>query len=93
MEFRLIDFFIGFLLMNAMPHLLFGLIRIRFLSLFGFSDAGNLAYAFINVIAALTLFHIKYGIQQLFNHGIMLGVLTIFLIYLLTGRFFYDRFQ
>lgn len=93
MEFTLIDFFIGFFLMNAMPHLLFGLLKIRFLSAFGFSPKGNIAYAFLNVAIALLLFHIRYGIQELMNQGIVIGAGAMLLIYLLSGRFFYKLFQ
>ena len=93
MQITLIDFFIGFFLMNAMPHMLFGLFEIRFLSLFGYSSRGNLAYAFLNVAVALLLFHMQYGIQELLSQGILIDALTVFLLYLVTGRFFYKRFQ
>lgn len=88
-----IDFFIGFFLMNAMPHTLFGLIRIRFLSAFGFKPMANLAYGILNTVAALVLFHIQYGIENLLNHGIMLGACAMLFIYMLTGRFFYNLFK
>jgi len=93
MEFTLIDFFIGFFLMNAMPHLLFGLLKIRFLGAFGFSPLGNVAYAFLNVAIALVLFHIQYGIRELMNYGFVVGTVTMLLIYLVSGRFFYNLFQ
>lgn len=93
MQFTLIDFFIGFFLMNAMPHLLFGLLKIRFISAFGFGSTGNVVYAFLNVVAALVLFHIQYEIQDLMNHGIMIGGGTILFIYFVSGRFFYNLFQ
>ena len=93
MNFTLIDFLIGFFLMNAMPHMLFGLIGVRFISLFGFSAKGNIAYAFFNVTVALILFHIQYGLQEIFSNGIVIGALTLLLIYLITGRFFYNLFM
>lgn len=93
MQFTIIDFFIGFFLMNAMSHLLCGLFGTRFLSAFGFSNTGNIAYAFLNIAIALVLFHIQYGIQQLTNHGVLIGALTMLLIYLITGRFFYKLFK
>lgn len=93
MAFTLIDFLIGFFLMNAMPHNLFGLLKIRFLSLFGFSSMGNLGYGLLNIVVALLLFHIQYGLQTVFNHGIILGAVAMLLIYLATGRFFYNLFQ
>lgn len=93
MQFVPTEFFVGFFLMNAMPHMLFGLLGIRFFSLFGFSAQGNLAYAFLNVVVALVLFHFQYGIQALISNGIVIGACTMLLIYLLTGRFFYSLFQ
>ena len=93
MEVSIVDFLTGLALMNAMPHLLFGLFGIRFFSLFGFSAKGNLAYALLNVFFALGLFHYEHGIQVLAQHGLMLGGLAMLLIYLLTGKFFYRLFN
>ena len=93
MEFTLVDFLIGFFLMNAMPHSLFGLLKIRFLSAFGFSPHGNIGYGLLNIAVALVLFHFQYGIQELMNHGIVLGTGAMLLIYLVSGRFFYNLFQ
>ena len=93
MQFTLIDFFIGFFLMNAMPHLIFGMLNMRFLSLFGFSAAGNVAYAIVNVIIATVLFHIQYGIRSITEHGIFIGAAAMLLIYLITVRFFNDLFK
>ena len=93
MEFSIVDFLIGFALMNAMPHLLFGLLKIRFFSAFGFSPRGNIAYFFLNIIIALSLFHIRYGLSALGHHGIILGSVAMLFIYLVSGKFFYKLFQ
>lgn len=93
MTFTLLDFLTGFFLMNAMPHLLFGLYKIRMLSLFGFSPSANLAYFGFNIVVALLLFHLQHGIQMLFSNGIVIGAGTMLLIYLVTGKFFYNHFQ
>lgn len=93
MKLTLLDFLIGFFLMNAMPHILFGLLKIRFFSAFGFSHQGNLGYGLFNVAFALVLFHIQYGIEALTSHGIVIGAGTMLLIYLFSGRFFYNLFQ
>ncbi len=92
-QFNSIDFLIGFFLMNAMPHMLFGLIRLRFLSLFGFSSGGNLLYALVNLGAAGGLYHYQYGINAILRDGIALGAMAILLIYLITGRFLVIFFQ
>lgn len=93
MELTVVDFLIGFFLMNAMPHTLFGLLKIRFFSAFGFSPQGNLGYGLLNVVLALVLFHFQYGIETLLSHGIVIGAGTMLLIYLVSGRFFYNLFQ
>lgn len=93
MEFSFIDFLIGFFLMNAMPHTLFGLMRIRFLSIFGFGALANLGYGFVNIVIALILFHIQYGISTLASHGIVIGVGVMWLIYLVSGKYFYKQFH
>ncbi len=93
MNMTIIDFLIGFTLMNAMPHFLFGVLKIRFFSAFGFSPQGNIAYGFLNVAIALALFHGEYGFQSLPNHAIVIGACAMLLIYLVSGRFFYNRFQ
>lgn len=93
MNFTWIDFLIGFLLLNAMPHMIYGQTKIRFLSAFGFTPNGNLAYAILNTAIALALFHWQHGLQTLAAHGMMVGALTLFVIYLITGKFFYRLFQ
>ncbi len=93
MNFTVFDFLIGFFLMNAMPHLLFGQFNIRMPSLFGLSSQGNLAYACFNVIMTLIVFHTQYGIQSLISNGILLGAAFILLSYVLTGKFIFNRFR
>ena len=93
MGFTFIEFLIGFTLMNAMPHFLFGLLKIRFLSAFGFSWQGNIGYGLFNVTIALGLFQFRYGLQELMGHGVVMGAGAVILIYLVTGRFFYKLFQ
>lgn len=93
MEFTLIDFLIGFFLMNAMPHWLFGITRTRMLSAFGFTAQANIAYSFLNVAIAFSLFQFQYGLQQLFESGILLGAFAMLVIYYLTGKFFINLFQ
>jgi len=93
MTFTPLDFLMGFLLMNAMPHLIFGLIDLRFLSLFGFGSKGNLLYALVNILASLGIYHHQYDISSLSQDGLMVGGLAMLLIYAVTGRFFVSLFQ
>lgn len=93
MALTLVDFLIGLFLMNAMPHILFGLLKVRFLSIFGFTPLANLGYGLFNLVVALALFHSRYGIAALLTNGIVLGAGAMLVIYLMTGRFFYTLFQ
>jgi len=93
MQLNILDFLTGFFLMNAMPHLIFGIIRLRFLSLFGFSAIGNLLYAVVNVGIAGGIYHYQYDISSIQQDGILLGALAMLVIYLITGRFFVGLFQ
>ncbi len=93
MQLNILDFLTGFFLMNAMPHLIFGIIRLRFLSLFGFSAIGNLLYAVVNVAIAGAIYHYQYDIMSIKQDGILLGALAMLVIYLITGRFFVGLFQ
>lgn len=87
------DFLAGFALMNAMPHLLFGLFRIRFLSAFGFSAAANLAYAFVNILIAAVVFAGTHGLAEFLHAGVLWGGIAMFVVYLLSGRYFYGLFN
>jgi len=93
MQLNILDFLTGFFLMNAMPHLIFGIIRLRFLSLFGFSAIGNLLYALVNVGIAGSLYHYQYDITSIKQDGILLGALATLVLYMITGRFFVGLFQ
>lgn len=84
---NLTDLFIGGLLMNAMPHLIFGLTKTRYLSLFGYSAAGNIGYAALQLVIAMVLFHIEHSISTLFNNGLVLGATGILFIFFLFGKF------
>jgi len=58
---QIIEFFIGALLVNAMPHLIFGLTKTHFLGLFGYSPKGNIGYAILQFIIALVLIFVNYS--------------------------------
>jgi len=93
MDNPIIDFFIGLMLVNVIPHYLVGILNIRFLSLYGFGDKQNIAYAWTSIIISLILFHIKYGIGSLPNHTWFAGGLFVILAYLITGKFLVIKFS
>ena len=82
----LIDFIIGALLVNAMPHLIFGLTKTHFLGLFGYSPKGNITYAMLQFVICILLFHFTYGISNIPENGFLLGGLTVLILYFILGK-------
>ena len=58
---NLIDFIIGALLANAMPHFIFGIAKVRYLGLFGYSHKGNKAYGVLQFVIAIVLLLVNYS--------------------------------
>lgn len=91
---NIIDFIIGGLLMNAMPHFIFGITKTRFLGLFGFSSTGNIIYGVVQFVICMVLFQINYGLEAILTNGIFAGCLSILVLYFLLGKLvlkFYNR--
>jgi len=84
---QIIEFFIGALLVNAMPHLIFGLTKTHFLGLFGYSPKGNIGYAILQFIIALVLIFVNYSYTELFKNGYLIGGITVLFLYLVFGKF------
>ncbi|MEM6687385.1 MAG: hypothetical protein AAF617_16515 [Bacteroidota bacterium] len=82
-----IDFVIGALFMNAMPHLVFGLTNTHFLGMFGYSAKGNILYGIIQFVIGLLLYTYTYGYETLLDNGFLVGGLTILVSYFLLGKF------
>ena len=83
----LLDFLIGALLANAMPHLIFGLTKTHFLGMFGYSSKGNIIYAIVQLILCLALFLFNYGYKELTDNGYLLGGITVLILYFIFGKF------
>ena len=91
---KIIDFILGGLLMNAMPHFIFGITKTKFLGLFGFSPAGNITYGIVQFLICLVLFQVEYGLSSIFSNGIVIGCLSVLVLYFLFGKIilrFYNR--
>lgn len=84
---KIIDFIIGALLVNAMPHLVFGQTKAHFLGLFGYKPSGNILYAVLQMLASVALYVYEYGIEELLNNGIFIGGLTVLVLYFIFGDF------
>ncbi|WP_198520088.1 hypothetical protein [Lacinutrix sp. Bg11-31] len=77
----LIDFIIGALLVNAMPHLIFGLTKTHFLGLFGYSPKGNISYAILQFIICLILVYFNYEFKELLENGYLVGGIAVLVLY------------
>lgn len=83
----LLDFLIGALVANAMPHLIFGLTKTHFLGMFGYSPKGNILYAVLQLIISIVLFSINYGYKELMENGFLIGAITVLVLYFIFGKF------
>lgn len=89
----ILDFFIGFTLMNAMPHFVLGIWKRRMLSGLGMSPTANILYGLLNFSISIGLFLYAYGEEGLMTHGLYAGGLCVLLLYFLTAKFFEGRFS
>ena len=83
----IIDFIIGGLFANAMPHLIFGQTKTHFLGQFGYSPKGNIAYALIQFVLGLSLYFYNYGFETLLQNGFLIGGLSVLIAYFVLGKF------
>ncbi len=83
---NIIDFIIGALLVNSMPHLIFGLTKTHFLGLFGYSPKGNIAYAVIQYFLCFFLFYFNYGFKEHMENGYVIGGITVLIMYFIFGK-------
>ena len=79
----LIDFLIGMGAINALPHYLFGRMKIGVLSLFGFNPRGNLFYAAFCMALSMGLFAYKYGFSSIGEHMWYAGELFVVWTYII----------
>jgi len=82
----IIDFIIGGLLINAMPHFIFGITRMHFLGLFGYSPKGNIIYALLQFVLCITLCYFNYGFEALLKNGFLIGGMTVLVLYFIFGK-------
>lgn len=90
---NIIDFFIGALLMNAMPHLVMGLTKTHFLGLFGYSPKGNIAYGLLQLITVVGLYSYNYHLESIIHNGFLAGGLTVLVLFFIFGKFMINFFE
>ena len=77
----LIDFLIGLFGANALPHFVMGKLDARVLGLFGCSGRANVAYAWFCSLISLGLFQWKYGLANVADHMMFVGICCVVLSY------------
>jgi len=82
----LLDFLIGVLLMNSLPHFVLGITKTRFLGMFGYKPIANIWYSVVQFILAMVLFHVQHGIETILTNGIFLGAACTCLLFLIFGK-------
>ncbi len=92
-EIMIIDFIIGITLMNAIPHMLVGYGKIRFLGLFGYGDNQNIAYALLSTIISVSLFSWKYGMAGWQENAIYTGAIFVLSAYWIFGKILIKYFS
>ncbi|WP_186826725.1 hypothetical protein [Psychroserpens burtonensis] len=80
------DFIIGALVVNAMPHLIFGLTKTHFLGMFGYRPKGNITYALLQFVLCIILFCYNYGFEAILENAFLVGALTVPLLYFIFGK-------
>ena len=88
-----IDFLIGLTMVNTLPHFTLGIWKGRILGLFGFGDKQNIAYGIFNFVVSTGLFHYKYGLGNILEHGWFVGGMFVAIAYFIVGQFLYKQWH
>ncbi len=88
-----VDFLIGLFLANAIPHLVVGRMDIRFFAVVGYSAKANIGYSIWNVLLAAAISIYAYGFAAFWGNTLFWGFLTLYVIYAISGRWFYLKFK
>ena len=81
-----IDFLIGVLLANAMPHLILGLAKTHFLGLFRYSPKRSVIYALFQFILAGLLFVLNTDYKAIFINGYLIGGVSVLCLSFILGK-------
>ena len=93
MTMHILNFLTGLFLANSIPHLVVGVMDIRFLSLFGFGGKANIAYSVWNVCLAGSIAIYAHGLDALLYNFFFWGVFFIYISYVAAGRFLYLKWK
>jgi hypothetical protein len=88
-----IDFIIGALLMNAMPHFILGIWKGKMLSGFGVGNSRNIVWGIVNFVASVSLFIYQYTLHGFKEHVMYTGAVFIMVTFFCTSYFWYRYFN
>jgi len=91
--FSFVDFAVGFLMAEAMAHVVFSRAEIHFPSLFGYSSKANLMSGLLLASIAVEIYAFNYGFNATINNGVLVGAVDMLFAYALFGRFLHTRIQ
>jgi hypothetical protein len=91
MSFNWIDFVVGFLLLESVLILSLTYSGKPYLNIFGKSPKANIFSSILLTIVALEIYTFKYDISTLINNGVLLGVVVMYLSYLIFGPWFHKH--
>jgi len=93
MSFLWLDFLVGFLVLGSFVHLVMAYNNKPFPSVFGNSAMANAIYSEVVVVLAVGAYVFLNDFQTLMNNGVLLGMMDMYVCYLVFGRWITRRFS
>jgi len=92
-DFSFIDFAIGFIMAEAMIHVVLSRALDSFPALIGNSPKANLIQGLVMAFIAVDIYAYNYGLQATLNNGLIVGAFDMILLYALFGKFLHNKVQ
>jgi len=93
MEFSIIDFMVGFLLVSSIVHIAMAKAKISFPSVFGRTAKANNIHGILLAFVAVDIYFFSYGFNTTINNGVLIGAVDFIICYVLFGGFLHRRFK
>ena len=93
MTFSWLDFIIGFLFIGASIHLILGHSGKSFKSFFGYSPKANIYHSVLVISVLMIIYVTVNGFNALFNNALLLGMLDMYVCYLIFGPWIHKKFS
>jgi len=93
MEFSLIDFIVGFLMVGAMVHVVTSCANVSFPSVFGYGPKANLYHGLLVAMIAVDIYFFSYGFNATIGNSMLMGAFDLIILYALFGRILHKKIQ